>query len=329
MKNKFWNIVGLFYTKFVNRMRCGDNREINNWQTFPSDVSYEKYNTINNPILPIIQAHTFWHGDIGPKQIFCLKSFLCTQDMKQFEIILWLDGDDCYEKALKNAELSSLMTLSNHKIIIKKWDIKKEIIGTPFERKKWYFKWERILPFVADDFRIICLYKYGGLYFDLDIMFVKDFIPLLMRGEFVYAWENQPFANNALLYFRKGSYLINVVAREMVKHLSSQPWILFKYKNKKLSSLIVYPCSMFDPLWVGYSSGMPIKTFEEFFRKFDATFCRDNNIGSYKDFFKGIYAYHWHNNWKAEIHKDSYFGIFNEEFTKKINNAYLRNNPSI
>ena len=37
-------------------------------------------------------------------------------------------------------------------------------------------------------------------------------------------------------------------------------------------------------------------------------------INSYKDFFPGIFTYHWHNMWKKEIHEDSYFGLFNKEF---------------
>lgn len=329
MNKTYWNLIGLFYNRIVNRMRCGTNKYINNWQTLTPKVSFKEYNDIESPTMSTIKAHTFWHGEIGEKQLFSLKSFLCTQNLYYLDLCLWLDGDDSYDKALRNKELMDLVSSSNHKISIKKWNVEDEIIGTPFERIKWYFKWDRILPFVADDFRIVCLYKYGGLYFDLDIMFVKDLIPLLMRGEFVYAWENQPFANNALLYFRKESYLINIIAKEMIKHKSSQPWILFKYKNLKLASLIVYPCSMFDPLWVGYKPGMPINKFEDFFKPFDESFKKDENISSYKDFFKGIYAYHWHNHWHIQTNKESYYGIFNKEFSDILENENFRNSSHL
>ena len=329
MKSKIWNIIGLFYTRIINRMRCGDNRCIRNWETIMPDVPYDEYNKITNPLLPTIKAHTFWHGEIEEKQIFCLKSFLATQNMSQFELILWLDGDESYEKAINNSQLKSLIRQTTNKLSIKKWDVSTEIAGTIFEKSKWYFKWDRVLPFVADDFRIICLYKYGGLYFDLDVMFVKDFTPLLMRGEFVYAWENQPFANNAVMYFRRNSYLINVLAKEMIKKKSSQPWVLLRYSNKALSSLMVYPCAMFDPLWLGYEDGMPISCFSDFFRKFDSLFPKDIRISSYKDFFPDVYAYHWHNHWNVKTSNDSYFGMFNKEFSVMLDNDSLCNHPNI
>lgn len=81
---------------------------------------------------------------------------------------------------------------------------------------------------------------------------------------------------------------------------------------------MVYPCCMFDPLWTGYKEGMPLRNFADFFKEFDTDFCKDERINSYKDFFAGIYAYHWHNQWSTKINKKSYFGIFNEEFDKLL-----------
>lgn len=263
---------------------------------------------------PPLIAHTFWHGEIGAKQLFSLKSFICTQQIDCFEIWLWMDGDEFFNKALQNEELNRLNQLIGGKIKLKNWKLKEEIVNTPFMSIKWYFRWDRILVALADDFRIIALYKYGGLYFDLDVMFVKDFHPLLMRDEFVYAWENQPFANNALIYLRQGSCLSNQIAKEMIKCKSSQPWRIFKYSNKSLSALMVYPCAMFDPLWLGHEEWMPIKEFADFFREFSDDFVKNDNIQSFRDFFPSIYAYHWHNQWKHEEFEHSYFGLFNHEF---------------
>lgn len=311
--NKFWWIIGTFFRDYRNRMILGDNHNINNWLTFGDIVLY------NNPPLniniecPPIIAHSFWHGKIETKQLFSIKSFLCTQKLDYFEIWLWLDQKS-YDSAKKNHELQELNNLCGHKIKIKKWNIYDEITNTPFEKIKWYFIWERPLPSLADDFRIITLYKYGGLYFDLDVMFCKDFTSLLLRDEFTYAWEKQPFANSALIYLRMGSYLSKQIAQIMIKRKSSQPWAIFKYSNKRLSSLKVYPCYLFDPLWTGYLKGMPLHTFEDFFRKFDSNYKKLDSINSYKDFFPGIFTYHWHNMWEKEIHEDSYFGLFNKEF---------------
>lgn len=316
MRQKVWNMVGWFYYRIFNRMKCGNNDNITNWQTIEPKSCYDIYSATEQPKLAPILAHTFWHGEILEKQLFCIKSFLCTQDMTLFELIIWLDGEEWYKKALENKKLNDLILKSNNKIHIKQWNIKEEIKNTPFWSIRWYFKWERILPFVADDFRIIALYKYGGLYFDFDFMFIKDMKPLLMRDEFVYAWENQPFANNALIFFRKGSYISKSVCNLMIRCKSSQPWILFKYRRKKLAPLMVYPCFMFDPLWTGYKEGMPLKNFEDFFKEFNSDFPKLETINSFKDFFPGVYAYHWHNQWNVTTFKNSYWGIFNEEFDK-------------
>jgi len=39
-----------------------------------------------------ITYHCYWYGDIGRKQVFSIKSFLCTQDQQKCKLILWLDA---------------------------------------------------------------------------------------------------------------------------------------------------------------------------------------------------------------------------------------------
>lgn len=80
-------------------------------------------------------------------------------------------------------------------------------------------------------------------------MFLKDFTPLLKGHEFVYAWEYQSYANSAILYLRKNSYITNYLAKKLQKRKAAMPWVLFNYKDKKLENLRNYPCAFFDPLW--------------------------------------------------------------------------------
>ena len=311
-KQSLINRLGHYFQE-KNKLIEGNNDCISNWRTIAPIDLYNKPTVNCNIKLPPIIAHAFWHGIIKRKQLFSLKSFLCTQDMNQFEIWLWLDKDSL-QLNKDNKELESLITKSKNKVIIKEWDVIKEIRGTKLQSYKLYFLWERPLPAISDDFRIIALHKWGGLYFDLDVMFCRDFSDLLKRGEFTYAWEKQPFANTAILYLNKQSYLSEMIINIVRKKLSSQPWVVFRYEIKELSKMIIYPCAMFDPLWNGYCEGMPIKRFDEFFREFDCEFKRMESIKSHKDFFPGIYAYHWHNCWDYPEKNNSYFGIFEEEF---------------
>lgn len=321
IKNHFYQQLGSFYRNTINPMKIGTNYRINEWNTlegFNYNIPIVNVNFTNTKII----AHAFWHGLIGEKQLFSIKSFLCTQDLKLFDIWLWLD-EDSISLNKNNKAFEQLLKSNQFPIVVKKWDVFEQIEKTPFANIKWYFKWNRPLASIADDFRVIALYKYGGLYFDLDIMFCKSLSPLLMGPEFVYAWEKQPFANSALLFIRKDSYINNELSKTMIRRKSSQPWAIFKYSNRKIKWMMVYPCQLFDPLWLGYTEGMPIKSFDDFFKEFDTSFIKDEHIHSYTDFFEGIYAYHWHNRWNVPTCKNSYFGYFNDLFNNELNLSIL------
>ena len=229
---------------------------------------------------------------------------------------LWLDEANGYSQVESNPYLHEL----KDKIKIVSWNVEKEIVGTPFLKIKEYIHAAKNLAAKGDDFRIISLYKYGGLYFDLDVMFLKDFTPLLKGHEFVYAWEYQPYANSAILYLRKNSYITNYLAKKLQKRKAAMPWVLFDYKDKKLANLRNYPCTFFDPLWGGYCEGMPLSKFTDFFKEFGDGFDKKKTINSYKEFFPGAFAYHWHNSWDAKEVENSYFGLFNREFNQILNN---------
>lgn len=168
----------------------------------------------------------------------------------------------------------------------------------------------------ADAFRILMMHKYGGLYFDMDILFLRDLQTLFWGQEFVYAWEKQPYANSALMYFRKGSYITEHIVQKAVKRQSCLPWVLFRYGDKIMRYLRVYPCSFFDPLWMGYAEGMPLTRFEDLFCDMDKVICQ--HVNSFKDFFPGSYTFHWHNLWNREIHENSYISLFEREYDQII-----------
>ncbi len=76
----------------------------------------------------------------------------------------------------------------------------------------------------------------------------------------------------------------------------------------------------FDPLWPHFDKrdryrAAPFHRFEGFFRRFGWRFRRRPSIRSYRDFFPGAFTYHWHNCWGASEHVNSYFGLFNQQFS--------------
>ncbi|MGY0036053.1 glycosyltransferase [Pedobacter sp. NJ-S-72] len=108
--------------------------------------------------------------------------------------------------------------------------------NTPWENKKKLVNEPENLAKRSDAFRFLVLYKYGGLYFDLDVMFLKDFGGLL-DSEFCYAWETQPYANSAILNLKRKSDLCNYILNKGIKKRTVLPWIILNYSDLLLQEL--------------------------------------------------------------------------------------------
>ena len=104
-------------------------------------------------------------------------------------------------KLLQNKNIN---LIPKHKTIqIKKHIPDNESKGTLFENNK-HINNEKYLKFRSDLARIIFLYKYGGLYYDLDMILLKDF-KCLLGIEFCYTWSIKNTGNNGILRLLKNS----------------------------------------------------------------------------------------------------------------------------
>lgn len=286
------------------------------WLHEKEDKAYlQNYDPAKMSIPQKILCHAYWHGLFGRKQAFSVKSFLATQDLGKVELWLWLDEDNGYEGYEKNEWLKPLLP----HIKVLSYNPSKRLEGSRFQNQKWIFDQKRRIANRADGLRIWALHEFGGFYFDLDVMFIKDLTPLFLGDEYLYAWEYQPYANSAILFLRKGSYLNEYIWKKVDRCKTTLPWVLFQYKDRKLKHLHVYPCNLFDPFWQAEAKkeldGMPIASFEEFFIKSVSS----KASVSYRNWFPGAYAYHWHNCWKTEEAEGSYFSIFEAEFNNFLN----------
>jgi len=216
--------------------------------------------------------HTYWIGTFGRRQAFCLKSLICTQNLDLIQIILWLDSDSFYRESIESNQY--LIELQEY-VTIKVVDFDRHISECGFDNRRKHIS--NILdnwPYRADEFRLMTLLKYGGLWFDLDIMFIKDLTPLLIGPEFVYRWEFRKYANNALIYVRRNSNVSMSLKKLYRRCHEPQPWLLLSDKNVSKMGFTMYPCYFFDPLWQHLifkkTSGFILDSFEDFFLEFDA-----------------------------------------------------------
>lgn len=247
--------------------------------------------------------HTYWYGKFDRKQAFSIKSLLATQKKYPYVVWLWLDEETLHENNQDNKYVRELDDF----IEVKYYSPKKAADSRGFEKLRILMEEDSYLAYRADAFRIWALHEYGGVYFDLDMMFLKDMQNLFCQEEFVYAWEKQKYANNALIYLRKNSCLNDYLLSKVRKRMSFQPWILFDYGDTKLKYLKLYNSFLFDPLWGNDTKEFAFHTFADFFKTAPSK-CY------FSEAFPYSYAYHWHNHWKEPIERFSYFEQFEKQF---------------
>jgi len=244
----------------------------------------------------------YWYGNISRKQLLCIKSYLKTQNLEKTKLWVWLDYKTYTEKNIN-------LIPKHQNIEIKKYVPNIEAKNTLFENKK-FINNTKYLKFRSDLARIIFLYKYGGLYFDLDMILLKDFMPLLGL-EFCYTWSLKKSANNGLLRFFKNSSICKKIMQKYIDLLKDyhndykyNVNIIHKYIYNDNLNILCLPCVLFDPVWMLFdkkekSKYCKLNNFDDFFKS------TNENIN---DFFDNqIFAYHWHSRNNANIEKNSYF----------------------
>jgi Glycosyltransferase sugar-binding region containing DXD motif len=266
--------------------------------------------------------HCYWSGKFGAKQALSVKSFLATQDLHRAQLWLWLDKANGYDVYENNSHLNPLLS----RITVKSYDFFQEAADTPLVSSELLEIRHQVR--LSNVFRITVLYKYGGCYFDLDIMFLRNLFELLNlpeSREFCYWWSGRPFANNAILKLDRQSKTAFYVIEEAARQKKCRPMDLFLITDEKLDILML-PSTFFDPLWlfvdrIDKRSHYPFKSFEEFFRGINMEQL-DQQIPKIQEFLNPCFTYHWHNQWNASETPNSIAGYFNRQFDLILTEKY-------
>lgn len=266
--------------------------------------------------------HLYWSGPFTNKQAFAVKALLATQ-RRRGEVCLWLDPENGYPGHERNEALQSVAS----EISVKPFDPALECRGTPVEGRTELLEHPSPLE-RANLLRLVTLYKYGGVYLDLDTMLLRDLSDLFdqpfMTEDFTYRWSaDLPYGNNAVLRFEQGSENAWKLLERSVEEGSCNPTVVLRFEGAEEVDMTVLPCAFFDPLWPHFDGkcrleAAPFDGFDGFFRKFSWRFRPGPDARSYREFFPGAFAYHWHNNWDAREHDESYFGRFAHEFDEEL-----------
>lgn len=262
--------------------------------------------------------HVYWYGKINRNQVCCINSYLATQNLEKTELWVWLDYD--------TIELSKNSIPKNKNVVVKEYNPNIESKDTPLENNN-LLNQNKYLKFRSDLARIIFLYKYGGVYYDLDMILLKNFEPLL-GIEFCYKWSTQKGANNGLLRFFKKSKILETIILKYVKFLApfQKPGKNFNYQVNDIHKniyteeldIMCFPSIMFDPVWMILDTKLKSKysnltNFDDFFKYTE----EDVN----KFFDNQIFAYHWHSRSNVVAEKNSYFDKIEKQINLKISSS--------
>ena len=239
--------------------------------------------------------HVYWYGKINRNQVCCINSYLATQNLEKTELWVWLDCD--------TIKLSKNSIPRNKNIIVKEYNPNIESKNTPLENNT-LLNQNKYLKFRSDLARIIFLYKYGGVYYDLDMILLKDF-KCLLGIEFCYMWADLKYGNNGLLrLFKKSQNCIDLMNKYLF-NLKERTFFLGYNKLIFTEDINIYclPSVLFDPVWILHDKNKQSKysnlnNFDNFFKKID------ENINNFFD--NQIFSYHWHSRNNYNIEKNIY-----------------------
>ena len=207
---------------------------------------------------PVI-FHAFW-GTLPVRKhvVWFLLSFLSTQDLSHSQLWLWSPT-----RPSEFANDPIVKSFGRHpNIRIKHWDASSEfskidspvaakfpnaksVVASAHDSKYWLD---------SDLFRVLTLLRYGGVYVDTDLLFLRDFGPILGH-EFLYQWgSNCVSANGAVMRMFSNSALAN----ELLGLLLATPprplefdWGRDMYvKITAKENFVLYPTCFFNPVWM-------------------------------------------------------------------------------
>ncbi|KAK0121195.1 hypothetical protein ONS96_011374 [Cadophora gregata f. sp. sojae] len=294
-------------------------------------ASKESMGRCNGPIVPY---HVYWTGPATWRVELFIKSHFHTQNIPCVRLFLWLDGDrdsKAVDKMLNQDPLfrKFLPFVSRGDIVLKTWKFPSRIplpkgdntdgkgyykspgkansknetlvadgLIRDAKDQEWLVLTEKQMTFlpvaVSDAVRFVVLHLYGGAYFDMDVIMLRDMRPLLIGEEHSFAerWGAHPSPgdyNTAIMSLSANSSLSSYLLRGGVRMgLNFHPRVVgvMAVKDRRNREFHMLETAAFDPIWTEFNWGRLGK-------------CTVPCIHDYAQVFKGKNAFPLKDEWKA------------------------------
>jgi hypothetical protein len=267
---------------------------------YPSYKAASK-NSIGQCNGPIVPYHVYWTGPATWRVELFVKSHLYTQNLPCTRLFIWLDGDrdpNAVDKMQHRDPMFEkfLPFVERGDITLKLWNFPKRIAlpkgdntdrvgyyktpGKPNSKnetlvadglirdandQEWLVLTEKQMNFlpvaVSDAVRFVVLHMYGGAYFDMDVVMLRDMRPLLIGDEHSFAerWAGHPSPgdyNTAIMSLTANSSLSSYLVRGGVRMgLNFHPRVIgvMAVKDRRNKEFQMLETAAFDPIWTEFN----------------------------------------------------------------------------
>ena len=170
-----------------------------------ADVKLHEDIVYNDPVI----FHCYWNKEIGRNQLFSILScYLTNVKDTNNKIILWQDFD--IETQVNNP----IYLLLRRYCEVKYYDNSVERVGTALENFEIESEYLKIPSFYSDYVRLSLLSRYGGLWFDLDMIFFRKLDYLFEKYDnFVTTWATSPHPNGVPFWSRNKKVIDDLIVK--------------------------------------------------------------------------------------------------------------------
>lgn len=245
------------------------------------------------------------------KELLCIESYLATQNLEKTKLILWSDYD---------ISDNPLIQPYKHLIDMRVYDVREESNGTVLEgNERWFSAQDSKHYMKSGILRFLVTHKYGGIWADMDMIFLRDFKPILDQ-EWAYMWGGEtdfyrfgPCA--AMMNLKKRSDHSNVCMNEILKTPVMPDTTALDHmllaKVYSIRRFDVFPSTFFNVEWL--MSKVDKKLSDDILTYWFENPCPENLL------FIECFAWHWHNssNKNKNVVTGSKFDLLTKR-TKKL-----------
>ncbi|KAK7534728.1 uncharacterized protein J3D65DRAFT_421420 [Phyllosticta citribraziliensis] len=249
---------------------------------------------------PIVPYHVYWTGPATWRVEVFIKSYLYSQNLACSRLFLWLDADkrpNAVDDMLQRDPLFArfLPLVERGDITVKAWKFPQRIPlpknvdhndgarvsrGRPNSQgevtiadgviedkngQQWLSLTPKQMTFlpvaVSDAMRFVILHMYGGAYFDMDVLMLRDMRPLLLpqNHSFAERWAAHPHPgdyNTAVMSLTANTSLSSYLLRGGVRMgLNFHPRVIGRmaWKDGRDQEFLMLETAAFDPIWTEFN----------------------------------------------------------------------------